>query len=379
MKDTFKAEWTTPDTTTIDDSYALERSHLQINLVSPPANDRYRITAAGKFPAIKATAQVVNVDPDPTQTTQFTWTEKLSVKKGTGETVSYANQLKQSQQTTGTGEYDLHRKDDTVLVGGDLELDISATVNGHTLTGATSGVTIVGTNPQRADVQSRIAATVPTLTWDGLHVSDVTDVIERIACQETAQRQFKAAANGGVGPAWISFDNGAGIFQLTDPSPFDDSNLIFDWRANTDGGLTSFRSKIPVAKRYPALLRASGPYKTEIGAINVARASAHLSPITITPAPDFTMIGMLGATPTDQLLDDATRGYNGYAGSRLYGQLLHEFKPNVPYLKQLPDSQLPGLGTDPNVWVRVDAGDRGSAGDPTYVSDVTAKTPQCGG
>ena len=60
--------------------------------------------------------------------------------------------------------------------------------------------------------------------------------------------------------------------------------------------------------------------------VNPQRIVMGLLPIPLPPpAPAFSTAGMLGAGPPNQLLEDAVRGYNGYAGPKLFGNLLHEF------------------------------------------------------
>lgn len=383
--DNAAATWTSPDFI-VNDVFVINLVQLQINLVSPPPNNKYVIDATPTMPTLTATAQVLYANPDPTPTTQFTWTEKLTVKKGQGGTVDYSSQLQQSFMTTGTAPYTLTLVDPSTIVGGNLQLKITATVNGFDLTAVTpAGLAIIGTNPQRSDIQNQIGADVPGLALHGLDGGDVTDDTERIACQETwdpglmGQREFKAAADGGTGPVIISSDNGVGIFQLTDPSPFGDPNLLFNWQSNIAQGLSVFSSKIPGANGYPGRLRQNTQYQTTItGTVNPIRVAAGLKPISITPAPAFTKSGLIGSSPTNTLLEDTTRGYNGYAGPRLYGLVLHEFKPDLNFLETVPDSQLPGLGKNPSVWMRVPWRTRGSSGDPNYVGHVTSRSPQCG-
>jgi len=383
--DTAAATWTSPDFSE-SDTFAFNLVHLQINLVSPPPGNAYPITATPAMPTLQATGQVVNASPDPTSTTAFTWTEKLTLKNGTGQKFDYSTYLQQSATTTGTAPYTLTTTDPTTVVGGKLTLTITATVNGYNLTSSTpigltpaTALTIIGTNPQRSAIQSQIATDVPTLSLHGLAVSHVTDVGERIACDESQQREFKANADGGTGPVLISGDNGAGIFQLTSPSPFNNPNLLFNWQQNTMQGLSIFSSKIPGAKGYPGQLRGASLYTAAItNTVNPIRIKAGLAAITTTPAPTFTSAGAIGSTPPNQLLEDTTRGFNGYGGPALYGYVLHEFEPSLSYLETVPNAQLSGLGTNSLVWMRVPVGARGTSGTPNYVALVTGQSPQCG-
>src|SRR5262245_10943619 len=74
---------------------------------------------------------------------------------------------------------------------------------------------IVGTNPQRSEVQAELPH----------------DALCRIACRESGQRQFDAAADGGVGgcPLYSNDRRGrVGIMQVPDPTP----DHIWNWRLN---------------------------------------------------------------------------------------------------------------------------------------------------
>ena len=380
ISDTFLATYTAPGHNIIF-TFDINLIHLQIDLISPPVNDQYPITVMPSMPVVRAQAKVLHVSPDPTATTVFKWTATIGVHDGKNINHDYNTYLQQSLTTTGSAPYSLTTVPSTTLVGGKLALKVTATVNGVTLTGSTTtGPTIVGTNPQRSAIQSLIAATVPTLSLDGLRSADVIDVNERMTCQESQQRQFNAAANGGIGPVYFAPDNGIGIAQLTDPTYFFDPNFLFNWKSNTQRGLSLYSSKIPAAQGYPSLLKSTPSYKIAIDQVNAYRTSHGLSPIASPPAPPFTQTGVIGSTPTNQLLEDSTRYYNGYGKMRLYGHSLHEFKPDLNYLKSVPNAQLAGLATDPKVWTRVPGTvlARGSDGDPNYVTNVTAQPPQCG-
>jgi hypothetical protein len=103
-----------------------------------------------------------------------------------------------------------------------------------------------------------------------------------------------------------------------------------------------------------------------------------LKPIPLPPpAPAFSKTGVIGSSPSNQLLEDAVRGYNGFGGPKLFGLVLHEFAPDAQFLLNVPDTDLPGLSTNSNVYRRVDVTERGSAGEPNYVSIVTNRSPTC--
>lgn len=389
---------------------------IQITLVSPPANDQYAITATPTMPTIQATAKVIGVTPDPTPSTAFTWAAHLEINEngGTGPTIDYDNDIIQNVTTTGSGTYTLTFRHPKVFEGGALTLTVTATVNGQTLTAKTppnldiqpaSPLQIYGTNPQRSDIQSDIVTQVLSHKFHGLQNAEVEDVLQRIACRESGQIQFKASANGGQGPPDVAPDNGIGIMQITQPSPdlfVTEPQVVFNWQTNVVTGLTTYQSKAKVALAYPRRLRRDNKisnihsYQFYItNTINLVRAANNLMPITNLPAPNFTTTGNLGSDPPDQLLEDAVRGYNGFAGPHLFGGkiVLHEFIPNQNFLETVPDAQLPTLSTNPNVWQRKcsDPGNgvlygpvesmnctvRGIIGDPIYVNNVAANPPDC--
>jgi hypothetical protein len=368
---------------------------IQITLTPAPTNDQYAIDAVPTMPTITAKAKVVGVTPDPTASTTFTWTVTLHINKkvprtcATGTQVDYDKDIVQNMTTTGDGTFTLTFADQAAFRGGKLQLKASATVNGQTLTGKTpDDLRIDGTNPQRSDVQSRIDASVPATGFLGLLQSDIQDVLKRIACRESTtpgilgQREFDAAANGGVGPVMASCDNGFGIFQITSDDPaVSTPNVLFNWITNVTKGESVYQGKAQIAKQYPGLLKSKAAYRNFItNTINPTRVAVGMRPIPGFPAPSFTTVGIIGSNPPNQLLEDAVRGYNGFAGTAdPFGTALHEFIPDTQFLSTVPDNQLPGLDNNPKVWRRVLPQERPSSGDPSYVPNVTAQSPQCGG
>ena len=82
---------------------------IKLTLTPQPADDEYLITATPTMPVIQATAAVVNVTPDPTPNTTFTWTARLTINEngGNGVLVDYSNSIVQHSTTTGSGTYTL--------------------------------------------------------------------------------------------------------------------------------------------------------------------------------------------------------------------------------------------------------------------------------
>lgn len=372
--------------------FSIVGPQIQITLTPAPPNDQYVIDPVPTMPSIAAKAKVVGISPDPTPTTTFTWTAALSINKGrpgcVGPKVSYDADIAQNVTTTGDAVYTLTFNDPNAFRGGKLQLTASATVNGQLLTGTTpDDLTIAGTNPQRVDVQSDIDSVVPSTGFLGLQTSDIQDVLKRMACRESTlngilgQREFEAAANGGIGPVIVSCDNGVGMFQITSGNPLVTTpNVAFNWRTNVATGESIYQQKAQTAKQYPAVLKGNAAYHNLItNTINPARIAAGLRPIPGFPAPPFTVVGPISSAPSNQLLEDAVRGYNGYAGTTPFGTALHEFIPDTTFLSTVPDNQLPGLATNPRVWRRVLPNERPNSGDRNYVNNVAAQSPACGG
>jgi hypothetical protein len=369
---------------------------IRISLDPSPARpNTYVITDAPAMPLMGAKAKVVGVTPDPTASTRFHWQISLLFKDVIPFN-NYNQDIERNNLVT-VGEQPIHVtfKDPTAFRGGTLTFTATATVNGTSVTGILDNVEIQGKNPLRTRIQEYVDTVVPRTGFSGLGFTDIADALKRMACLESRQRQFDAAANGGVGSPLISNDLGLGVFQITKTkncpeAVIDCPEVIFNWQANTREGWNAFKTKIRGAKAYPAALASSPEYGNYIRTIiNPRRVAAGLRPITIPPSPAFTTSGLLGSNPPNQLLEDAVRGYNGYATAlRLNGHvvhdsngnriLLHEFIPNESYLSTVPNNALTRLHQDPNVWRRVMPRERPQKkGDPSYVEHVICKTSTC--
>lgn len=358
---------------------------IEIELDPPPPDDRYVIDVTPEMPEVTARARVVGVSPDPTPETTFTWTASLAIdERQPPREVRFDDDLEPGLTTLGEELYTLTLKDDSQIRGGRLGLTVTATVDGEELTGELPpGVTVEGTNPARSAIQSSIDDQTPANGFPRLAAGDLRDALKRMACQESGQRQFRAAANGGIGFPCISFDDGVGIFQITFTNRCEDlfadcRQEIFHWRENVAEGIANLRDKSGVARRYPNLLRGTQEYRDYLrDEVNPQRVAAGLRPIPGFPVPAFSNEGMLGAEPPNQLLEDSVRGFNGFAGM-LFGQVLHEFAPDVELLTTVPDNELPGLNRNPDFWRRVDAAERPqNTGEPDYVNRVIGQSPAC--
>lgn len=360
---------------------------VKINLVDAPKDNIYVIDDIPTMPIIKATAQITGV----TLPKKFTWTADIIIEKNKlnkkGKIIgtipiSYKEHILQDCSTTGNEEFSLSFEEPDTILGGSLTLKVRTSFAGEELTGESATLIINGTNPKRNKIMDKIDKEAQTYAFNGLNNEDVRDVLKRIACQESKQRQFSASANGGTGPVLIARDNGVGIFQVTDKynkETFDTPAVLFNWMSNVGKGVVMFKDKTKVAYAYPRKMRLEPDYIQYIKEnINPRRKEKGLKGIPIIPAPNFSKTGNIGATPPNQLLEDSVRGYNGYNGLHPYGKIvLHEFVPDEDFLLTVPDNELPGLSKNPNVWRRVPASGRGTMGDQNYVTNVGKKSPLC--
>jgi hypothetical protein len=364
---------------------SLGEPEIEIELDPPPPGDRYVIDASPAMPEITAVARVVGASPDPTPETTFTWTASLAIdRRDPASEVLFDDDLEQNLTTLGEDPYALTLIDPSEIRGGRLGLTATATVDDMELTGELPpGVTVEGTNPQRSAIQSSIDQQTPGNGFSRLEAADLRDALKRIACQESGQHQFSAAAGGGIGFPCISSDDGIGIFQITRTDRCADPfvscrQVIFDWRENVAEGVRTLQDKSGPARRYPNFLKRTQAYRDHLrDVINPQREAAGLRPIHGFPAPSFTHDGAVGAEPPNQLLEDTVRGFNGFAG-QLFGVALHEFAPDLDFLTTLPDDQLQGLNRNPDFWRRVPAAERPqNTGDPDYVMRVIGRDPTC--
>jgi hypothetical protein len=215
----------------------------------------------------------------------------------------------------------------------------------------------VGTNPQRADIQFALPH----------------DTLRRIATQESGQRQFDAAPNGGTGCPKFSSDRlgGVGVFQITRPRPTPDE--IWDWRTNVASGIRIFDQKVAAARGYPARVRSSNGFGRLVARFNASRRALKLPELTIV-LPDFSTGNF--NNNLQQLELDSIRGFNGFAGRDQFGHELHEFRVALDNKGRLRVQNIdPVARTGSAMWERVPVASRPTSGDPNYVGRVLAQSP----
>ncbi len=303
--------------------------------------DKYAFTTAPAMPTIQAQVAIQGLESDPTASTSFTWKTEVSYD-ASNDTHGPARTFDSAFTETIVGAN--YSPTFPELLAGELTFTVTATVEGIEVKGQKK-VKIVPTNPTESEIQA--------------YINDPT--LQRIARQESAMRQFN-----GEQPLW-SADNlgGVGLFQITNPAPTDAQ--VWNWKANVDAGRAKFNSARASATNFPNRMSRSVDLAAAINQLNQNRVAQGLVPLTVS-VPAFT---------EEQILNDAIRGYNGYAGTDFFGFELHEYRIAV-------DSQGLPLVTITNattgaaeaVWERVPASARpANVGDPDYVNHVLSRNP----
>ncbi|HKX32490.1 MAG TPA: hypothetical protein VJ302_32690 [Blastocatellia bacterium] len=299
------------------------------------------------MPIINAQARIVGITPDPTPTTQFTWTVQIRFQAAncpSGKARAIDDQF-QIVSVGGEATITFPR-----FRGGELTLIVSADFSTDELISQTRGLKIRGTNPLRSELNAALGS----LT------------LQKMAAHESSQRQFRAAANGGASECPLfsgDRQGGVGLFQITNPAPTDDEH--WNWKANCERGQAIFLEKRGVASRYPARVRKRQGFIDLVDRYNLT--SPDLPPLTVASLPDF---------DPEQLELDTIRGYNGWAGRDPFGMELHEFSVPLDAAGNLVVNVDPITGVGSIDWRRIPATERPSRiGDPDYVNHVLAETP----
>jgi hypothetical protein len=183
---------------------------------------------------------------------------------------------------------------------------VSAIIDGQTISATTNNITILGTNPTTASVNSLIAEQQPPPNWPTGTQYNYDNVLEQIEANEGGvsggyDLQFLSNGDprfniprGNVGPG----DGGAGLMQISPPNIED----VWDWKTNLIDGVATFDRKLTAAvdifNEIPDLLSANAQSTI---------ASLGLSSISF------------GITP-DMIVRDAVERYNGGVD---YGAILN--------------------------------------------------------
>jgi hypothetical protein len=307
------------------------------------------------------------------------------------------------------------------VAGGKVFFEVSATVNGTTLTKIEEGPTILAAdNPPRENIQSLIDAYSNSDT-------EVATWLKKMSCHESTgpssctgtapkgQRQFvmqdetsnSCCSNLRQCPGEpVSASNGDGGFgatQITTTNRLRDGAgpaQLWDWRANVAEGYWTFDlDKKPVAEAYPRQVQYAYP-QSLIDRTNAWRRSQNLLELYVVYVPDY-------STPEfrvypvrepdlngqrimrDLLVEDTVRGFNGYPQGGQFGLRWHEFRlytrrvdiPGVGTNQEILEVENEGPDLDPTkviayaIWERVPANSRPNVGNRKYVNDVREMNP----
>ncbi len=354
-----------------------------------PCEHELKIGPEPSMTQVRGKAVIKGIDPDPTDSASFNWeavfyftTKQKAPMVLTPQTYNGAAAGGQSPSpaslfTTPPPATTPHMR------GGELMLKVSTRLpDGRDLIARRMGLRVLGENPPRLDIQAALSTGDASLTtW-----------LHKIACQETRQLQFatdtrlRAFQHKGEPKMNEGGDGGIGVMQITEPSrerlpDIRRWDVLWHWRLNIEKGLEKFEEKIAAARNYPGRLRRSQSYQTFLQYTNVRRATEGLPPLDAVIIRDFQRTGPLG----DELIEDAVRAFNGYAGADVFGMELHEFRVRtvpVPtgHAFVIANERLEGSSRVADaIWERVPTSERPASGDPEYLDHVRAKDPTCGG
>lgn len=320
----------------------------ELQFISPADGTTFDIgpgTAAtgAQMPAIQAEVQFNGLDPDPTATATFQWVVSINFQCSDCRNGRAREINDQFGFTTigGKAAIDFPR-----IRGGQLTIAVSVDLPAGSFSATTNELHIRGVNPPLGEVSAACGSVI----------------VQQMVMLESGSRQFNAPRDGGVSECPLfSGDRlgGVGLFQITNPPPTPEDH--WNWLTNLTHGLQLLDQKRTVARAYPARVRNSEAFQALVQSFNAGRNS----PANIV-LPDFT---------PQQLELDTTRGYNGWAGKDIFGNVLHEFRvPLDPAGNLLVD-----IGPDNRgiiAWQQVPGADRPqNTGDPNYVSHVLAQQP----
>jgi hypothetical protein len=413
--------------------------------VGPPPQPRLEITSPGRettlyiqheadgFPTRpmlqNVSVKIAGVTPDPTQTTTFRW--KVRAQYDTREINFRSKEVFWERQVQGgtldrdillscgrmVGETSWFSDDISCVAGGNVLFEVRATVNGQELMASKEEPKLLaGNNPPKSAIQA----------WLNNGNAEQTEWLQKMACWEsrffisgipsvTGQRQF--VEQNAVTNRFYQYlgepvmntigDGGAGIMQITIPRPT--SSELWDWRANVDTGKDLFdqklygewadlartRRKTNGATHYPQDVRGDDDFRTIVQNTNQWRQSQRLQPLAEVIVPNFGWYNVEEPNMTrvmrNLLVEDAVRGYNGWAGTGQFGLAMHEFRLKTDNVDiTMPDGRMrrvsiliveneriapDGRRVADAIWIRVPPGNRPING--TYVNDVRNQNPVC--
>jgi hypothetical protein len=184
-----------------------------LQIVLPVSNSVIVMDETPRIPALDLVVTAKSGLSDLTSTTTFDWS---AVVRHNPRTAGDRNGPNREFSITATGSA-VGGRFSVVFNGvmaGELSIEVRATIDGRPASARTAGFTVVARNPNRSTVQAEIG----------------DDLLRRIACHESGQRQFATTPGTTTrSPLW-SGDNlgGVGLFQITVPAPSHDQ--VWNWR-----------------------------------------------------------------------------------------------------------------------------------------------------
>jgi hypothetical protein len=308
---------------------------------TPAGTSKFAISASAVMPAITATANLTGVTVDPKSPPTYRFEATLAfdgsvTPHGTGRNTSHDAIAAQE------GVRNTYLIPFSQVRGGVLTVKVSVRVGTNPpITAASSGLTVVGTNPSATQIRAQANA---------VGASKVR--FRKQMRQESSLEQFRS-----TGWPKYSGDNlgGVGLCQITRPAPTADQ--VWNWKENVRAGWSLYLEKERIARSYPVTVRSGATFRAQVAAWNAQPARRGMAAATIT-LPDYT---------ADQLELDTIRGFNGFAGG------LHEFRVRLD-ARGLLVVTLDANGRNGTAeWERVPVADRGTSGDPNYVNNVEAQ------
>ncbi|WP_131735434.1 hypothetical protein [Actinomadura roseirufa] len=310
-------------------SQQIQVTLIDLRVVSPADRAGLPLTAAPAMPALNATLQVAGFPGRVPQTVTFSWSlqayNRRVTKSAKGKVQWQQGPTLLAQGSTVGDSAGWTPKYGTTLLGGWGRLVVKASipgVTGGTVTSSPRWFDMPGTNPVRSDLTAFIK------THTGNNAAQAA-AITGIACKESHYRQFGAKSpaayketdipsnlpNPAANRPLFGPPAGVGIMQL-DPAAYPAEQ--WNWQTNMLDGIALFNQKKAIASGYPGKVKAaldkqrSTVIKTVLPPLNKRRA-AHkpvLRPLTPADVP----VATVPAFSATQLMQDAIRGYNGYAG-----------------------------------------------------------------
>jgi hypothetical protein len=223
-----------------------------LKIDQPAAGTVFKITSDPQMPQLAAHAGILNLHPDPTSTTSFTWTTEIRYTGPDGRAIN----LDIPESAVTGGSYTTQSADKTR--GGTLKFKASASINGSNLTDQTEGDVIQGINPTHQQVNGKLVGPPAT----------------NIACWESGKTLHQFDDDG-----WPLFGppHGYGIMQVDNPPVSDEG--VWNWQQNVSEGLAILAQKRAEAQVYPKHVQQHYPDATDYvssGAVDAATGQSYV-------------------------------------------------------------------------------------------------------